>query len=110
MCDRSSRRTRSCQCECPGGCGPVANDDPWPLWALHRLNPFIAPLFLPHSFLVFHGGSGSEKHEIKTARENGVVKMNVDTDTQWAYCIGLRDFYGKNVDYLKTQVGNPEGA
>lgn len=60
-------------------------------------------------FLVFHGGSGSEKHEIKTARENGVVKMNVDTDTQWAYCTGLRDFYGKNVEYLKTQVGNPEG-
>ncbi|PWN35419.1 putative FBA1-fructose-bisphosphate aldolase [Meira miltonrushii] len=61
-------------------------------------------------FLVFHGGSGSEKHEIKTARENGVVKMNVDTDTQWAFCIGLRDFFGKNVDYLKSQVGNPEGA
>lgn len=65
--------------------------------------------FLYLRFLVFHGGSGSEKHEIKTARENGVVKMNVDTDTQWAYCTGLRDFYGKNVEYLKTQVGNPEG-
>lgn len=60
-------------------------------------------------FLVFHGGSGSEKSEIKTARENGVVKMNVDTDTQWAYCVGLRDFYSKNADYLKSQVGNPEG-
>lgn len=63
-----------------------------------------------HSFFVFHGGSGSEKHEIKKARECGVVKMNVDTDTQWAYCTGLRDFFGKNVEYLKSQVGNPEGA
>lgn len=36
--------------------------------------------------------------------------MNVDTDTQWAYCIGLRNFFGKNVEYLKAQVGNPEGA
>jgi len=60
-------------------------------------------------FLVFHGGSGSTKEEIKTAVQNGVVKMNVDTDTQWAYLIGIRDFVLKKKEYLMTQVGNPEG-
>ncbi|KAF7724202.1 Fructose-bisphosphate aldolase 1 [Apophysomyces ossiformis] len=60
-------------------------------------------------FFVFHGGSGSTEQEIQTAVDNGVVKMNVDTDTQWAYWIGLRDFYKKNEAYLQTQVGNPEG-
>jgi len=60
-------------------------------------------------FLVFHGGSGSTKEEIKTAVGNGVVKMNVDTDTQWAYLLGIRDFVLKKKDYLMTQVGNPEG-
>jgi len=59
-------------------------------------------------FFVFHGGSGSEKSEIKTAVKCGVVKMNVDTDTQWAYWIGLKNFYEKNKGYLQTQVGNPE--
>ncbi|KZW02790.1 fructose-bisphosphate aldolase [Exidia glandulosa HHB12029] len=61
-------------------------------------------------FLVFHGGSGSTKEEIKTAVSNGVVKMNVDTDTQFAYLAGIRDFVEKKIGYLKTQVGNPEGA
>ncbi|KAI9489487.1 fructose-bisphosphate aldolase [Zychaea mexicana] len=61
-------------------------------------------------FFVFHGGSGSSEQEIATAVNNGVVKMNVDTDTQWAYWIGLRDFYEAKKDYLQTQVGNPEGA
>jgi len=61
-------------------------------------------------YLVFHGGSGSEKHEIKTAVDNGVVKMNVDTDTQWAYLVGIRDFVQKKHDYIQTQVGNPEGS
>ncbi|KIO19931.1 hypothetical protein M407DRAFT_246011 [Tulasnella calospora MUT 4182] len=60
-------------------------------------------------FLVFHGGSGSTKEEIQTAVDHGVVKMNVDTDTQFAYMAGIRDFMGKKQDYLKTQVGNPEG-
>jgi len=60
-------------------------------------------------FLVFHGGSGSTKEEIKTAVQNGVVKMNVDTDTQWAYLLGIRDFVLNKKDYLLTQVGNPEG-
>ncbi|KAL5532095.1 FBA1 [Sanghuangporus sanghuang] len=60
-------------------------------------------------FLVFHGGSGSSKEEIKTAVENGVVKMNVDTDTQFAYLQGIRDFVQSKSGYLQTQVGNPEG-
>ncbi|KAH9939028.1 fructose-bisphosphate aldolase [Epithele typhae] len=61
-------------------------------------------------FLVFHGGSGSTKDEIKTAVDNGVVKMNVDTDTQWAYLTGIRDFVQSKSGYLQTQVGNPDGA
>ncbi|KAL7422138.1 Fructose-bisphosphate aldolase 1 [Cryptotrichosporon argae] len=61
-------------------------------------------------FLVFHGGSGSSKDEIKTAVENGVVKMNVDTDTQFAYLSGVRDFVLSKKDYLMAQVGNPDGA
>jgi fructose-bisphosphate aldolase class II len=61
-------------------------------------------------YLVFHGGSGSTKEEIRTAVENGVVKMNVDTDTQFAYLAGIRDFVFKKKDYLLTQVGNPDGA
>ncbi|KAL1666023.1 hypothetical protein GGF50DRAFT_113542 [Schizophyllum commune] len=60
-------------------------------------------------YLVFHGGSGSSKDEIKTAVVNGVVKMNVDTDTQFAYLKGIRDFVLNKKDYLMTQVGNPEG-
>merc|ERR1719335_1953869 len=60
-------------------------------------------------FLVFHGGSGSEKHEIATALSSGVVKMNVDTDTQWAYWEGLLKFYKAKEGYLQGQIGNPEG-
>ncbi|KAG0165092.1 Fructose-bisphosphate aldolase 1 [Apophysomyces sp. BC1034] len=61
-------------------------------------------------FFVFHGGSGSSEEEIATAVSNGVIKMNVDTDTQWAYWVGLRQFYESKKEYLQTQVGNPEGA
>ncbi|KAI6151555.1 hypothetical protein BKA82DRAFT_4100540 [Pisolithus tinctorius] len=61
-------------------------------------------------YLVFHGGSGSTKEEIQTAVENGVVKMNVDTDTQFTYLTGIRDYILKKKDYLLSQVGNPEGA
>ncbi|GAB5586198.1 Fructose-bisphosphate aldolase 1 [Umbelopsis nana] len=61
-------------------------------------------------YFVFHGGSGSTQKEIETAVKLGVVKMNVDTDTQWAYLVGFRDYMEKKKDYLKTQVGNPEGA
>jgi len=60
-------------------------------------------------FLVMHGGSGSTQEEIQTAVKNGVVKMNIDTDTQWAYWDGLKNFYKKNEGYLQGQVGNPEG-
>lgn len=61
-------------------------------------------------FFVFHGGSGSTKQEYHEAISNGVVKVNVDTDLQWAYLTGIRDYITKNIDYLKSQVGNPEGV
>ncbi|KAL2265930.1 hypothetical protein VTJ83DRAFT_5282 [Remersonia thermophila] len=60
-------------------------------------------------FFVFHGGSGSSKEEYRIAISHGVVKVNVDTDLQWAYTTGIRDYITKNIDYLKAQVGNPEG-
>ena len=56
-----------------------------------------------------HGGSGSTQEEIQSAVKNGVIKMNVDTDTQWAYWDGLKNFYKKNEGYLQSQVGNPDG-
>merc|ERR1719217_1771010 len=61
-------------------------------------------------FFVFHGGSGSQKSEIDAAVSYGVVKMNVDTDTQWAYWEGLLKFYKAKSGYLQGQIGNPEGA
>ncbi|EFW99139.1 fructose-bisphosphate aldolase [Grosmannia clavigera kw1407] len=61
-------------------------------------------------FFVFHGGSGSSKAEFAEAISHGVVKVNLDTDMQWAYLSGHRDFIVKNIEYLKTQVGNPEGV
>jgi len=61
-------------------------------------------------FLVMHGGSGSTDEEIKTAVKNGVVKMNVDTDTQWAYWDGMRVFEAEKREYLQGQIGNPGGA
>jgi len=62
----------------------------------------------PVSF-VFHGGSGSDIKDIKQAISYGVVKMNIDTDTQWSYWKGIRDYEEKNHDYLQTQIGNPKG-
>lgn len=59
---------------------------------------------------VFHGGSGSSQEEIREAISYGVIKMNIDTDTQWAFWVGLRDYYEKNKGYLQTQIGNPEGS
>ncbi len=59
---------------------------------------------------VFHGGSGSTHEEIREAVSYGVIKMNIDTDTQWAFWNGVREFEAKNHDYLQTQIGNPEGA
>ena len=61
-------------------------------------------------FLVMHGGSGSTDEEIATAVKNGVIKMNIDTDTQWAYWDGLRAFEADKHDYLQGQIGNPDGA
>ena len=61
-------------------------------------------------FLVFHGGSGSSKQEFVDAIGHGVVKVNLDTDLQWAYLTGIRDYVLKNKDYIMTQVGNPDGA
>lgn len=57
---------------------------------------------------VFHGGSGSELCEIREAIEYGVIKMNIDTDTQWATWDGVRAYVAKNHDYLQGQIGNPE--
>ena len=59
---------------------------------------------------VFHGGSGSTLEEIREAIGYGVVKMNIDTDLQFAYTEGIRDYMVKNIEYLKSQIGNPEGA
>jgi fructose-bisphosphate aldolase class II len=58
---------------------------------------------------VFHGGSGSSVEDIRYAIEGGVIKMNIDTDTQWAYWDGIRAYEAKNHDYLQGQIGNPEG-
>ncbi len=62
----------------------------------------------PVSF-VFHGGSGSSQEEIREAISYGVIKMNIDTDTQWAFWKGVKDFYKQNEGYLQEQIGNPEG-
>lgn len=63
---------------------------------------------LPVNF-VFHGGSGSSHDEIREAIGYGVIKMNIDTDTQWAYWDGVREFEAANHDYLQSQIGNPDG-
>ncbi|MCB9364805.1 MAG: class II fructose-bisphosphate aldolase [Flavobacteriales bacterium] len=59
---------------------------------------------------VFHGGSGSTLEEIREAIGYGVIKMNIDTDMQFAFTEGVRDYVTNNIDYLKTQIGNPEGS
>lgn len=59
---------------------------------------------------VFHGGSGSTQAEIRESIGYGVIKMNLDTDMQWAFWNGIRQFYIKNEGYLQSQLGNPEGA
>ena len=60
--------------------------------------------------LVFHGGSGSEPAKIAEAVSYGVVKFNIDTDTQWAFTEPLRQYMDKNHAYLMSQIGNPDGA
>ncbi|WP_306354045.1 class II fructose-bisphosphate aldolase [Flavobacterium sp. '19STA2R22 D10 B1'] len=59
---------------------------------------------------VFHGGSGSTLEEIREAIGYGVIKMNIDTDLQFAFTEGIRDYMVNNIEYLRTQIGNPEGA
>ncbi|KAK7931264.1 fructose-bisphosphate aldolase class II [Apiospora marii] len=61
-------------------------------------------------FFVFHGGSGSEKADYLTAISHGVVKVNMDTDMQYAYLAGIRDYVLNKKDYVMTMVGNPDGA
>ena len=58
---------------------------------------------------VFHGGSGSELKDIRESIEYGVIKMNIDTDTQWAFWEGVKEYSTKYSDYLQGQIGNPEG-
>ena len=58
---------------------------------------------------VFHGGSGSELSDIREAIGYGVIKMNIDTDTQWSFWDGVRNYVAKYHDYLQGQIGNPEG-
>lgn len=63
-----------------------------------------------HIDFVFHGGSGSTNEEIKESIGYGVIKMNIDTDLQYAFNEGIRDYMTSKIDYLSSQIGNPEGA
>ncbi|MBR9757508.1 MAG: class II fructose-bisphosphate aldolase [Algicola sp.] len=66
---------------------------------------------VPHNHIdfVFHGGSGSTVEEIREAIGYGVIKMNIDTDMQYAFMSGVRDYMADKADYLQAQIGNPEG-
>ena len=61
-------------------------------------------------FFVFHGGSGSPQNQIREAIGYGAIKMNIDTDLQWAFWEGVLNNYKKNEGYLQGQLGNPEGS
>ena len=63
-----------------------------------------------HIDFVFHGGSGSTVEEIREGISYGVIKMNIDTDMQYAFMSGVRDYMGEKEAYLKTQIGNPDGS
>ena len=79
---------------------------------LENSQKFISEKFnLPKNTLdfVFHGGSGSSIKEIKEAIGYGVIKMNIDTDLQFAFTEGIRDYMNQKINYLKTQIGNPDG-
>jgi len=67
---------------------------------------------VPHNTIdfVFHGGSGSTIEEIREAIGYGVIKMNIDTDLQYAFAEGIRDYMSDKSDYLQSQIGNPDGA
>jgi fructose-bisphosphate aldolase class II len=79
---------------------------------LHNSQKYIEEKFKtkpnPVNF-VFHGGSGSEPEKISESLQYGVVKMNIDTDTQWAFWEGVMNYYKEKKDYLQGQIGNPEG-
>ncbi|RZS97324.1 class II fructose-bisphosphate aldolase [Cecembia calidifontis] len=60
-------------------------------------------------YFVFHGGSGSTQEEIREANSYGSIKMNIDTDQQWAFWEGVKNYYKANEAYLQSQLGNPEG-
>lgn len=60
-------------------------------------------------YFVFHGGSGSPQNQIREAIGYGAIKMNLDTDMQWAFWDGVLNYYKKNEAYLQGQLGNPEG-
>ena len=66
---------------------------------------------VPHNTIdfVFHGGSGSTVEEIREGIDYGVIKMNIDTDLQYGFATGIRDFFSENAAYLQSQIGNPEG-
>ncbi len=63
-----------------------------------------------HIDFVFHGGSGSTVEEIREGISYGVIKMNIDTDLQYAFLAGVRDYVQDKKDYLQSQIGNPNGA
>jgi fructose-bisphosphate aldolase, class II len=74
------------------------------LFIQEKLNTKINPVNF-----VFHGGSGSSREEIREAISYGAIKMNIDTDMQWAFLEGVRDYYESKKGYLQTQIGNPDG-
>lgn len=80
---------------------------------LHNSQEYIAKKFNTADpkpvYFVFHGGSGSPQHQIREAIGYGAIKMNIDTDLQWAFWEGVLDNYKKNEGYLQGQLGNPEG-
>ena len=79
---------------------------------LKNSQEFVSDKFnLPHNTIdfVFHGGSGSSLEEIREAIGYGVIKMNIDTDMQYAFMTGIRDYFNEKTDFLKSQIGNPDG-
>ena len=80
---------------------------------LKNSQQYISKKFnLKHNYIdfVFHGGSGSTVEEIREGISYGVIKMNIDTDMQYAYMEGVRDYFNENSEYLKAQIGNPDGG
>ncbi|NVK53951.1 MAG: class II fructose-bisphosphate aldolase [Flavobacteriaceae bacterium] len=79
---------------------------------LKNSQEFISKKYnVPHNTIdfVFHGGSGSTLDEIREAIDYGVIKMNIDTDLQYAFMTGIRDYFSENTAYLQSQIGNPTG-